>query len=260
MAKKPTSKRPSVAGRKVKVSNEPAVAAPASFAEAGEPAGSSFGGAVAEGSAAASSSAPAAKASAVGVGSASAAPQPAKGGASTAAPQQPKSDASAESGTPAKPSVPKNRIAQVKEASSIQHEEVSGKTGTPRMSKKAGKRRVPRKAVAIVSAVLVVLAVATSLLAWNQWLRYDDAADIQGTWRVEGSTATFTITDSQIQLTDEVSYPYTLDTFAKTISFSFGNYEGGGSYVFSPERDVLTITETAPDADGGTATTTLVKQ
>lgn len=234
MAKKPTSKRPSVAGRKVKVSNEPAVAAPASFAEAGGPAGSSPGGAVAEGSAAASSSAP--------------------------APQQPKSDASAESGTPAKPSVPKNRIAQVKEASSIQHEEVSGKTGTPRMSKKAGKRRVPRKAVAIVSAVLVVLAVATSLLAWNQWLRYDDAADIQGAWRVEGSTATFTITDSQIQLTEEVSYPYTLDTFAKTISFSFGNYEGGGSYVFSPERDVLTITETAPDADGGTATTTLVKQ
>ena len=234
MAKKPTSKRPSVAGRKVKVSNEPAVAAPASSAEAGGPAGSSFGGAAAEGSAAASSSAP--------------------------APQQPKSDASAESGTPAKPSVPKNRIAQVKEASSIQHEEVSGKTGTPRMSKKAGKRRVPRKAVAIVSAVLVALAVATSLLAWNQWLRYDDAADIQGTWRVEGSTATFTITDSQIQLTEEVSYPYTLDTFAKTISFSFGNYEGGGSYVFSPERDVLTITETAPDADGGTATTTLVKQ
>lgn len=234
MARKPTSKRPSVAGRKVKVSNEPAVAAPASPSVAGEPAGSSFGGAAAEGSAAASSSAP--------------------------APQQPKSDASAESGTPAKPSVPKNRIAQVKEASSIQHEEVSGKTGTPRMSKKAGKRRVPRKAVAIVSAVLVALAVATSLLAWNQWLRYDDAADIQGTWRVEGSTATFTITDSQIQLTDEVSYPYTLDTFAKTISFSFGNYEGGGSYVFSPERDVLTITETAPDADGGTATTTLVKQ
>ena len=190
MVKKPTSKRPSVAGHKVKVSNEPAVAAPASPAEAGGPAGSSFGA----------------------------------------------------------------------EASSIQHEEVSGKTGTPRMSKKAGKRRVSRRAVAIVSAVLVALAVATSLLAWNQWLRYDDAADIQGTWRVEGSTATFIITDSQIQLTEEVSYPYTLDTFAKTISFSFGNYEGGGSYVFSPERDVLTITETAPDADGGTAATTLVKQ
>ncbi len=270
MVKKPTSKRPSVAGHKVKVSNEPAVAAPASPSVAGGPAGSSSSGAAAEGHAAASASvpvakpgapqAPAAKVPSAGVGSAASAALPAKGGASAAAPQQPKSDASAESGTPAKPSVPKNRIAQVKEASSIQHEEVSGKTGTPRMSKKAGKRRVSRKAVAIASAVLVVLAVATSLLAWNQWLRYDDAADIQGTWRVEGSTATFTITDSQIQLTEEVSYPYTLDTFAKTISFSFGNYEGGGSYVFSPERDVLTITETAPDADGGTATTTLVKQ
>ena len=274
MARKPTSKRPSVAGHKVKVSNEPAVAAPASPAEAGGPAGSSFGGAAAEAPAAASatvpaakpgaSQAPAAKASAPGAGFAGAAPQPAKapvkGGTSAAAAQQPKPHASAESGASAKPSVPKNRIAQVKEASSIQHEEVSGKTGTPRMSKKAGKRRVSRKAVAIVSAVLVALAVATSLLAWNQWFRYDDAADIQGTWRVEGSTATFTITDSQIQLTEEVSYPYTLDAFAKTISFSFGNYEGGGSYVFSPERDVLTITETAPDADGGTAATTLVKQ
>ncbi len=161
---------------------------------------------------------------------------------------------------PAKPSVPKNRVVQAKDASSIQHNEVSSKTGTPRMSKKAGKRRVSRKVIGIVSAALVVVAVATALLAWNQWLRYDDAADIQGAWRVEGSTATFTITDSQIQLTNEVSYPYTLDTFAKTINFSFGNYEGGGSYVFSPERDVLTITETAPDADGGTATTTLVKQ
>ncbi len=258
MVKKPTSKRPSVAGHKVKVSNEPAVAAPASPSETGGPAGSSFGGVADEGHAAASASVPAAK---PGAPQAPVAKVPSAGvGSAAAAPQQPKSDASAESGTPAKPSVPKNRIAQVKEASSIQHEEVSGKTGTPRMSKKAGKRRISRKAVAIASAVLVVLAVATSLLAWNQWLRYDDAADIQGTWRVEGSTATFTITDSQIQLTDEVSYPYTLDTFAKTISFSFGNYEGGGSYVFSPERDVLTITETAPDADGGTATTTLVKQ
>ncbi len=159
-----------------------------------------------------------------------------------------------------KPSVPKNRVVQAKDASSIQHSEVSGKTGTPRMAKKAGKRRGSRKLLIIVAVVLVALAVATSVLAWNQWFRYDDAADIQGTWRVEGSTATFTVTSSDIQLTSDVSYPYTLDTFAKTISFSFGNYEGGGSYVFSPERDVLTITESAPDADGGKAVTTLVKQ
>ncbi len=128
------------------------------------------------------------------------------------------------------------------------------------MSKKAGKSRVSRKVVIAIAAVLAAIAIATAVLAWNQWLRYDDAADIQGTWRVEGSTATFTITDSEIQLTSEVSYPYTLDTFGKTISFSFGNYEGGGSYVFSPERDVLTITENESDAEGGTATTTLVKQ
>ncbi len=189
-------------------------------------------------------------------------------------PQSPQADSTsagvgeAEAGAPnaadtkasSKPSVPKNRVVQAKEASSIQHSEVSGKTGTPRMAKKAGKRRGFRKLLIIVAVVLVALAVATSVLAWNQWFRYDDAADIQGTWRVEGSTATFTVTSSDIQLTSDVSYPYTLDTFAKTISFSFGNYEGGGSYVFSPERDVLTITESAPDADGGKAVTTLVKQ
>ncbi len=191
---------------------------------------------------------------------AEAAPQPQARPRSSQAPSASTDAEAADEKVPAKPSVPKNRVVQAKEASSIQHSEVSGRTGTPRMAKKAGKRRVSRKVVAIVSVVLVALAVATSVLAWNQWLRYDDAADIQGTWRVEGSTATFTVTSSDIQLTSDVSYPYTLDTFAKTISFSFGNYEGGGSYVFSPERDVLTITESAPDADGGKAVTTLVKQ
>ncbi len=267
MAKKPTSKRPSVAGHKVKVSNEPAVAAPAPVGEAGGPAGSSSGGEVpvqgnVPGGGAVQRSQAQAQPAVRPVA------QPTQQAQQAPAVSAPVSAGEAEAGAPdaadakasSKPSVPKNRVVQAKDASSIQHSEVSGKTGTPRMAKKAGKRRVSRTVVIIVAVVLVALAVATSVLAWNQWFRYDDAADIQGTWRVEGSTATFTVTSSDIQLTSDVSYPYTLDTFAKTISFSFGNYEGGGSYVFSPERDVLTITESAPDADGGKAVTTLVKQ
>ena len=105
-----------------------------------------------------------------------------------------------------------------------------------------------------------MLAIATGLLSWNQWLRYDDAADIQGTWVIDGSSATITVTDSEIKMSDDVSYSYSLDTFSKTISFSFGKYAGSGSYAFSPERDTLVITEENPDSEQGKASTKLVKQ
>ena len=107
--------------------------------------------------------------------------------------------------------------------------------------------------------VIVLLAIGTGLLAWNQWLRYDDNADIQGTWVIDGTSQTITITDTDIVMTADVSYPYTLDTFQKTISFSFKQYNGSGSYAFSPERTTLVITET--DADTGeNVSTKLVKQ
>ena len=107
--------------------------------------------------------------------------------------------------------------------------------------------------------VIVLLAIGTGFLAWNQWLRYDDNADIQGTWAIDGTSQTITITDTDIVMTADVSYPYTLDTFQKTISFSFKQYNGSGSYAFSPERTTLVITET--DADTGeNVSTKLVKQ
>ena len=107
--------------------------------------------------------------------------------------------------------------------------------------------------------VVLLLAIGTGFLVWNQWFRYDDAADIQGTWVIEGTTQSITITDSDIVMTADVSYPYTLDTFQKTISFSFKQYSGSGSYAFSPERTALVITET--DADSGEKVSTkLVKQ
>lgn len=107
--------------------------------------------------------------------------------------------------------------------------------------------------------VILLLVIGTGLLAWNQWFRYDDAADIQGTWVIDGSSQSITINETDIVMTDDVSYPYTLDTFQKTISFSFKQYSGSGSYAFSPERTTLVITET--DADTGEKVSTkLVKQ
>ena len=58
--------------------------------------------------------------------------------------------------------------------------------------------------------VIVLLAIGTGLLAWNQWLRYDDNADIQGTWVIDGTSQTITITDTDIVMTADVWYPYTL--------------------------------------------------
>lgn len=207
MAEKNTSKRPSVVGRKVKVSKAPAPA-------------------VSAGSAGAPS------------------PEPSK----DAAHLRPR------------PSIPEGKKA--KPSLNVQADSVSEKTGTPRMSAKAKgrKHRLSRRFVVIACVVAVVLAVGTGLLSWNQWFRYDDAADIQGTWTIDGSTATITVTDSEIKMNDEVSYSYSLDTFNKTISFSFGKYTGSGSYAFSPERTTLVITEENPDSEQGKASTKLVKQ
>ena len=88
-------------------------------------------------------------------------------------------------------------------------------------------------------AVIVLLAIGTGLLAWNQWLRYDDNADIQGTWVIDGTSQTITITDTDIVMTADVSYPYTLDTFQKLFFSIAGLYNGSGSW--SPARAELRL-------------------
>lgn len=121
------------------------------------------------------------------------------------------------------------------------------------------KARFSRRFVITVSVIAVALIVGIGVLSWNQWLRYDDAADIQGTWQVEGSDVSFTFTETEIVMTPDVSYTYELDTFHKTITFTFKDYQGQGSYAFSPERTTLVITETSSDTDEDLATT-LIKQ
>lgn len=132
----------------------------------------------------------------------------------------------------------------------------TGQAGKSKPFKRAG---ISRRFLIGSLVVILLLAIGTGLLAWNQWFRFDDTADIQGTWTIDGTTQTITITDTDIVMTADVSYPYTLDTFQKTISFSFKQYSGSGSYAFSPERTELYITET--DADSGEEVSTkLVKQ
>ncbi len=282
MAEKKQSKRPSVVGRKVKIAKEPAAAAAPFQAK----------GADSTGSAAVGASAPVKPQAASAKVKLQAAPAPVKARPSVAgkpiaaAPKMQAPGAKAPSSAPANPSVSvkqpsassvsagsssqpaasrpsvagKAVASAPKGSSSVESASVSERTGTPRVSKKGGKRRISRKFVVVAVSVVAVLLVALAVLSWNQWLRYDDSADIQGTWVAQDTGASITITSSEVRLTSDVSYTYELDTFHKTISFGFGKYTGGGTYVFSPERDVLTITEDEADADGGKAVTTLVKR
>ncbi len=150
------------------------------------------------------------------------------------------------------PSVP--QTAQTKERSS------KAKVRASRPKRKDSTKQRRFKPLFVVLAILAaILLVATSVLAWNQWLRFDDKADIQGTWYVDGTDSSITITDTQIVLTDSVAYDYTLDTFNKTITFSFSNLQGRGTYAFSPERDALIITEQDSSAENGSVPTKLVR-
>lgn len=142
--------------------------------------------------------------------------------------------------------------------------DVASASGASAAGKLKARKPLKRKGISrrfLIGSLVVILllVIGTGLLAWNQWFRYDDAADIQGTWVIDGSSQSITINETDIVMTDDVSYPYTLDTFQKTISFSFKQYSGSGSYAFSPERTTLVITET--DADTGEKVSTkLVKQ
>jgi hypothetical protein len=103
----------------------------------------------------------------------------------------------------------------------------------------------PGRVVGIVVLAALAALVAFSLYTvWNTWFRYDDAADFQGTW-TSSEGATVTIDGSQIRLSDDVAYSYTLDTQAKTITFTFGTSEGHASYRFNENRTRIVLDEDA---------------
>lgn len=99
-----------------------------------------------------------------------------------------------------------------------------------------------RVALACIFAFLVL---AASLFVWNRWYRFDDVADIQGTWRDVTSGATMEVNESYIKLADDAVYEYVLDTNAKSIRYTFGNSEGFSSYRFSEDRTQLVLEDGA---------------
>ncbi|MEG2368463.1 MAG: hypothetical protein RSB16_01385 [Raoultibacter sp.] len=101
-------------------------------------------------------------------------------------------------------------------------------------------RKWPRR---IFGALLVALIVVVTAFSWNRWFRFDDAIDMQGEWKLSSASMTIVIDGEEIRLTKDVAYSYTLDTWAKTLRFTFGNLSGSGLYEFSADRKTLVIVE-----------------
>ena len=105
------------------------------------------------------------------------------------------------------------------------------------------KPKLTRTRVALyAAAVLVALAlVVVGTFSWSRWLCFNDTQDIQGTWTVAGAQGGIVIDGELIHLTDVEAYRYTLDSGAKTLTFTFGDLEGSARYRFSADRTQLVI-------------------
>lgn len=97
---------------------------------------------------------------------------------------------------------------------------------------------------------MALAVAAAAVFSWDRWLRFDDAADLQGEWVAEGSDTVILIDGSSIHLTDAEAYDYAIDAGAKTLSLSFGDLSGQARYRFSTDRNQLAIQDGSFDAFG----------
>ena len=110
-----------------------------------------------------------------------------------------------------------------------------------------------RNILIAVAIAAVVVGVIAGLLYWTRCVRYDDHADMQGTWYAAGSMVTIGIDENEIHFTDDVSYAYTIDEKEKTIDVSLGLMEGRSYYRFSNDRQFLVIAKDDSEAAGSVA-------
>ncbi|WP_449674687.1 hypothetical protein ACTQKJ_05790 [Eggerthellaceae bacterium PR-HUZ602407-17] len=93
--------------------------------------------------------------------------------------------------------------------------------------------------------VLVLVTLISGIFAWNRWWRFNDVQDIQGEWVVQGSSVSVFFTNDKILLTKKLPYDYKIDPVAKTLTFSFGKFQGSGRYMFRHNRTQLVILDGA---------------
>lgn len=100
----------------------------------------------------------------------------------------------------------------------------------------------------MIFIIALLIATATIIFSFTRWCVADDAQDIQGTWIVEDSDTTIQITDTEIRMTSDMIFTYSLDTGSKTIKERLDNKEGSAHYVFSQDRNELVIADINLDA------------
>lgn len=131
------------------------------------------------------------------------------------------------------------------DAENVPAEEDSGSgegASSDRKPKKHGALQGKRKvAIVVICSVAALLVVFIAALSWNRWFRYDDVADFQGEWIVQGGTDSITIDSGLIHLTDKDAYGYSLDATAKTIRFTFSDLSGDARYRFSADRSEIAL-------------------
>lgn len=103
--------------------------------------------------------------------------------------------------------------------------------------------RTRRIVLIVVGIAIAIIAILMGLFCWNRWLRYDDTVEIQGEWfaAFSGRRAPIVIDGDTIEFNSETKWHYTLDTTAKTITFTFGSQSGGGRYWFVGDHEHLVI-------------------
>lgn len=128
-----------------------------------------------------------------------------------------------------------------------------GRSGSQTSSSSASRKNSSSKPVKkkrliwpkVVIAVVVLLMVAVvALVSAYRWFLFDDAHDMQDQWIDINRKVEVVIDAETIQLSDDVAYNYELDTFEKTITYTFGNMESQpAAYRFSADRSKLYILE-----------------
>lgn len=132
-------------------------------------------------------------------------------------------------------------------------EKPTTRTGTRKVERKANpeaEERLKKQArkrtfaivrnVSIIAVVLLVVAAVSGFWA-VRWGLYDDAADLQGTWQIAGTTTTVEVTDESFVLTDDIAYDYAVNPEDKTLTFKFGALSGQARYRFSTDRSQLAV-------------------
>ena len=106
--------------------------------------------------------------------------------------------------------------------------------------------------IALFATVAAIIIVCVAAFSMFRWVIVDDARDVQGTWTIENSSAKITISDTEIRMSEDVIFTYTLDSGAKQITEHLAYKTGKVHYVFSADRKELLLIE--QDMDFFTAT------